>query len=129
MTRVMTIDDLTNLCTHHGLSIIEITPMNLHGAYVHDLKLILLNANLTTKHKLAALAHEYVHALRGDDGHQPQTVERLVDRQAAQLLVSDEEYATAENIVGPDPRAIAIELDLPLWLIQAWKPGGESGGW
>lgn len=106
----------------HGVHVVEVANLDLLGVYIKSRNLILIRKNMPERHKLAVLAHEYIHYLRGHDGHQDEATERIVDEKAARMLISDREYASAENLVGPDPRAIAIELDLPLWLVEAWRP-------
>lgn len=115
------LDTLTRLCACEGIAVLETTLDSAWGAYDHNTRTIYLHAALTTRQKAATLAHEYVHYLRGDTGPQPPHVERRVDEEAAFMLISTEEYATAEHIVGPDPRALAIELDTTLWIVEAWQ--------
>jgi len=44
-----------------------------------------------------------------------------VDRQAARLLVSPAEYAAAETLYGTDVWAIADELNVEPWVIDAYQ--------
>lgn len=96
-------------------------PDGLRGCYKHPDRLIIIDSRLSTMHTLATLAHEYVHALSGHDGPQPEAVERRVDEKAAMLLVSPVLYEQAEAVYGAHPGAIAKELGLPRWVIEAWQ--------
>lgn len=67
------------------------------------------------------LLHECLHVHRGDHGHQAQAVEDRIDEQVARLLVDPREYALAEERYGWHTGGIAVALDLPRWVIQAYR--------
>ena len=70
---------------------------------------------------VSTLAHEYAHAMRGDDGPQPRWVEDWCDEQSARLLISPIEYAVAESIYGPYPAVLAAELGVTQRLVEAYQ--------
>lgn len=71
--------------------------------------------------RLPTLMHECLHVRRGDDGHQPQAVEARIDEAVAVALVDRERYAWAESQYGWHAGAIAAELEVPKWVIQAYR--------
>lgn len=116
----VTEEDLITACTRLGVHVVFV-PFPLAGAYYHDTGLIVIDSRLPEPSQRATLAHEYVHALRGHDGPQESHIERLVDRQAARLLISPAEYALAEYMHGTNVAAIADELHLPTWTVDAYR--------
>ena len=61
------------------------------------------------------------HAERGDDGPQPAAVEARINRAVACRLVTVAEYAAAEALAGPGVGALAVELDVPVWVVEAFR--------
>ncbi|MDO4243766.1 MAG: hypothetical protein Q4C85_08445 [Actinomyces sp.] len=82
---------------------------------------ILISRGLTVGQEVATLAHEVVHARRGDDGHQEAAVERFVDEEAARLIITAAAYRDAEQVEGPDLWGIARHLDVTPGLVLAWQ--------
>lgn len=116
-----------------GLAILECPlPRNLMGAYDLRSGVIYLRKGLTVSHHVAALAHELEHHYRGDDGHQDAVTEARINQAVARALISPTEYALAERITGGHTGAIALELDLPRWVVSAYRKqlwqGGHYGG-
>ena len=110
------------LAAQEGLLIKEIAmPSNRRGAYDHHRQTIYLAKNLPMRHRVATLAHEYHHHLRGHTGPQPQHVEDSVDEAAAKMIIDPDAYARAETAVGSHPGALAVELDTPKWIVEAWQ--------
>ncbi|MEW6896164.1 ImmA/IrrE family metallo-endopeptidase [Trueperella pyogenes] len=116
----MTEEDLINACTDLGVHVVFV-PLDLAGAYVHELNLILIGSRLPASSQRAVLAHEYIHATRGHQGPQEPHIEARVDREAARLLISPAEYVLAEHLYGPNTAAIADELNLPTWIVEAYQ--------
>lgn len=116
----MTEEDLITACARVGVHVVFV-PFPLAGAYYHDTGLIVIDSRLPETSQRATLAHEYVHALRGHDGPQSASMERCADRQAARLLISPAEYALAEYMHGTNVAAIADELHLPTWTVDAYR--------
>ncbi|MDU4287462.1 MAG: ImmA/IrrE family metallo-endopeptidase [Actinomyces sp.] len=96
---------------------------NLHerGAYVHNTRTIYINAGMSERHRYATLAHELIHARLNHDGPQPESIEQRVNELAALMIVDVDEYRQAETVCGGHAGSIAAELDLPVWVIQAWQ--------
>lgn len=101
---------------------VEYTPTSsLDGFYEHAQRRITINSRLSTVQTVGVLAHELIHALHAHDGPQTEAIEARVDKLAARLLISPAEYAQAERLCGPHAGAIARELELPRWVVQAWQ--------
>lgn len=96
-------------------------PGSVRGWYDAAMSRILLRDGMTTAQRVSTLAHEVVHARRGDVGPQDDRTEALIDEEAAGLVVLTADYAAAEQLVGPDPRALAVELDVTPTLVAAWQ--------
>lgn len=116
----MSEDELIEACTAIGVHVI-FTPHYLAGAYIHSLKLIIIDSNQSPAEQRFTLAHEYVHAALQHDGRQEEHVERRVDELAASLLISPVEYALAEQLAGCHPVALAAELAVPVECVQAYQ--------
>ena len=74
------------------------------------------------------LMHEMEHARRGDEGPQPRSVEARIDAVVARRLVTVEDYAAAELLVGCRVGALAAELEVPTWVIEAWQRTLRAAG-
>ncbi|WP_406714766.1 ImmA/IrrE family metallo-endopeptidase [Trueperella pyogenes] len=116
----MSEEDLILACASMGVHVVFV-PLDLAGAYVHELNLILIDSRLPPASQRATLAHEYIHALRGHVGPQEAHIEACVDRQAARLLVSPAEYMLAERLYGADVEMIGEELGVPVWVVIAYR--------
>lgn len=98
------------------------TARRLEGFYHRHTHSILIDGTLPATVREAALAHELIHALHGDDGHQAPRIERARDEEAAHLLITPEEYARAERLVDSgDPYRLARELETTIDVIRAWQ--------
>lgn len=91
------------------------------GRYEADMHRILIRSGMSVAQRVSTLAHEVVHARRGDDGAQSECSETYVDEEAAGLVLTEGEYARAEDAVGTDPTRLARALDVTPWLIEAWQ--------
>ncbi len=78
----------------------------------------------------STLAHELGHAHHGDawtdDPHIKQLREDRANAYAARLLISPLEYAIAERLVGHHTGALAKELGVAAYIIEAWKQTPRS---
>lgn len=113
--------DLLDLCAEHSLAVeyVDLGPVR-HGQYLRRHRRIDLNVNLTLRQLVPGLAHEYAHYVY-DDGCSTTAAERRAWEYAAQLLISPDQYAAAERLVGASVNAIAIELDLTPIIVDAWR--------
>lgn len=73
----------------------------------------------------STIAHELVHAWRGDPcGHCP-TNEHRADRLAARLLITPGAYAHAEAVYDGDLAKIADDLGVTTHLLAVWREAYE----
>lgn len=121
----MSEEDLIRACWGLGVHVVYF-PFEHAGAYVHSLKLIIIDSSQPPAEQKFTLAHEYVHARYGHDGYQSSHVEQRVDREAARLLISPAAYALAERLVGCHPVALAEELLVPAECVKAYQAGLEN---
>lgn len=118
--------DLMRLAATLGL-LLEWRPLGdvVRGYYQHALRAITLNSELPLDLLRSALAHELGHAhyghIHSDDPDIRERQERLADRYAAELLISKETYRAAERLVEAHPGAIAIELGVARYVVDAWR--------
>ena len=96
-------------------------PQGWAGAYHLPSRTIYLREGMSERSAVPTLMHELQHAARGDNGHQPRPVEARIDRQVACRLVTDIEYRAAEALAGPHLGALAAELDVPCWVVAAYR--------
>ncbi|MDK6259257.1 ImmA/IrrE family metallo-endopeptidase [Corynebacterium frankenforstense] len=95
------------------------------GGWFPEYYLILLRDDLTHVKQVCTLAHELGHAVLGHRadvaGWWSARQERQADRWAAELLISPEDYATAEALYGPHAGALAAEFGVTVHMIQTWR--------
>lgn len=95
---------------------------NLEGGYDATNNRILISDRLTPVQRRCVLAHEISHARHHDVGCKcDSATERRADMEAARMLVNQLEYQSAEIIFDGDEYAIARELNVMPWIIQAYK--------
>lgn len=86
---------------------------------------ISLRDNLGGVNRRCTLAHEIAHHVLGHDpaatGWWKNRQEREADEWAANYLISPAEYAAAEFLHGPEPGAIAAELNTTRHLVEVWR--------
>lgn len=104
---------------------IEIRTTNLGdllGAWDPDTRIIWLHYDLTHAERRSTLAHEIIHALRGDerclDDVLDHRQEAVVCRMAARLLISLEAFAAALSVCRNE-HEVAEELNVDLDTIAA----------
>lgn len=113
-------DALTSRLADEGISVVE---WNIPewGLYLRSEGLIVLQAGMTAGQRLATLTHEALHHWAGHDGHQSSAVEERINRQVAQQLISPPAYMAAEFLHPGSVAGIAFELDLPVWVVEAFQ--------
>lgn len=71
------------------------------------------------------MAHELAHAVAGDEptgiAWLDERMERIADERAARWLITGDAYATAEELVGPHPGALARELGVTIHILEVWQ--------
>ena len=97
------------------------------GRWYPATRTISLRADLPARARQCTLAHELGHAVLGHTAGPdlPQWVvekqERAADRWAAETLISEDAYKSAEAELGPHPGAIAAELGVTVHTITVWR--------
>lgn len=104
------------------------------GIYHDDLREIVLDVCLTDYQTRSVMAHELSHAHHRDrptvSRQEHERRERRADADAARTLIAPDEYAFAEEMVGPDPGALAVELGVCRWVVEAFQREASHGrGW
>ena len=102
-----------------GAQIKLVRGFRLLGAWEADTGTIYIREGLPSPERECVLAHELEHAIRGDIGPQPPETEAWIDIEVARRFVDPGEYTCAEKARGGVAQ-IAIALDLPTWVVQAW---------
>lgn len=81
-----------------------------------------MDSRLPDHHAAPTLAHELIHARRGDgECASDATVERMIDQRVARRWISRAAYARLEHEYGGDVWMIADSLDVPVWVVQAYR--------
>lgn len=116
----MKFDLLLQHCADLGIDVeYEDLGSTRHGEYRHHSSKIVLNTRNTSAQMLAALGHEVGHAMYC---HYGQTSNhQMADEAGAALIISVEEYAAAEEEVGPHAGALATQLEVTRRLVLAWR--------
>ena len=95
---------------------------DLFGAWDPDTRIIWLHHDLTQAERRSTLAHEIIHALRGDepcaDSVLDHRQELVVSRIAARILISLESFAAALSVCRND-HELAEELNVDIDTIPA----------
>ena len=102
-----------------GATIKLVRGFRLLGAWEADTGTIYIREGLPSPERECVLAHELEHAIRGDAGPQSPETEAWIDIEVARRFVDPWEYSCAEKARGGVAQ-IAIALDLPTWVVQAW---------
>ncbi|QIK83022.1 ImmA/IrrE family metallo-endopeptidase [Sanguibacter sp. HDW7] len=120
------LDDLLDHARHLGVNVASRPLGRRRGEYRHAHRLIVLNSRMSTVLQRSTLAHELGHAhyadVAVDDPRTHDMQERRANRYAARLLITPHAYSAAEALVGPHPGALARELGVARYIIDAWTP-------
>lgn len=103
-------------------------PPGRRGAWHHATRTVILRPGMSDTLAVPTLMHELEHARRGDEGPQPRSVEARIDAVVARRLVTVEDYAAAEREVGCRVGALAVALEVPAWVIEAWRRTLRAAG-
>lgn len=127
---VPTIDELAAEAAHLGVAVQRAhLPYGRRGDYSHARRLIRLNASMSDRMAIPTLMHELEHARLGHEGLQADSVEASINRTVACRLISVEEYMAAElECDTGNPRALAVCLEWPIWLIEAYQDALRAKG-
>ncbi len=92
------------------------------GRYEADQQRIFIRRGMSVAQEVSALAHEVVHARRGDHGPQHPEVEAFVQEEAARLILTDVAYRATADAYGPNNiDTIARILNVTPSIIRAWQ--------
>lgn len=120
------LEDLLAHARHLGVNVASRPLGRRRGEYRHAHGLIILNNRMSYLLQRSTLAHELGHAHYADvattDPRAHDAQERRANRYAARLLITPEAYAAAEALVGPHPGALARELGVARYVVEAWTP-------
>ncbi|MFT0849071.1 hypothetical protein VR010_15140 [Actinomycetaceae bacterium L2_0104] len=117
----LSIDALLQWFEEQGITVIVSDCGEDWGRYYLRYGLVIIAPRLRDAQKLAVLLHEAHHVQRGDDGHQPLKVEQGINEKVAAALIDPSKYMEAEERFGWHSGAIASELDVPKWVVKAYR--------
>jgi hypothetical protein len=122
-----TLDALLDHCAGEGLHVLRAElPGDVDGAYLIRSRTILLADALEDWELPPTLAHEIRHHERQDDGPQARKIEEAIDEDVAGLFIDPMEYRWAEERCGWHTGGIAVELDVPMWVVRAYRRALEK---
>lgn len=116
------LDELLHHCGDLGIDVEyeDLAHLSHRGEWRWWSMTIALHHQLTAVQMVSVLAHELGHVAFGDTSSTP-AVERRAWEYAASMLVTPEEYAAAEGLVGCHVGALAKELGVTTKLVEAWR--------
>lgn len=91
------------------------------GDYNHSTRTIRINRGLSDRMAIPVLLHELEHHFRGDTCKQDGSAEQQINRVVACRLISMEEYRVAEEEADGSLWGIAVILQWPIWLVEAYQ--------
>lgn len=118
---------LYNLAESLGvrLEYTDLTHLDRDGDCCIDTRTIRLQTGMLYRLERSVLAHELAHMIRGDRrtmfGFYDARDENRADEWAAHLLIDMEEYSIAEARCGNNIEAIAQELEVMDYLVEAYE--------
>lgn len=125
------LQNLLDLAEREGIHVTWRDLGRRRGEYRHGPRLITLNPRMSGTLQRSTLAHELGHAWYADTWTDDPAAlamrERRANAYAARLLVDPNRYADAERLVGPHVGAIASELNVARYIVEAW--GDSRRGW
>lgn len=120
---------LTRIARHLGVQVLpdlrgELHPADAAGWFPRSHR-VLYRTGLSYTETLCAVAHELGHAYHGDDYAEDHLrdarQEARADRWAVRALITQRDYAEAEQLVGSHPGALAVELGVTVEYIHIWR--------
>lgn len=123
-------DDLIEHARSVGLAGVEFDDSRDLGGrigYTREDGYVVLNARMPYMYQCICVLHECGHWVYGHV-HTADTPEawrlrdeRQADQYAASHLITADQYAAAERVVGPDPLQLSTELDVTPRIVMAWQ--------
>lgn len=103
----------------------DLTHLNRDGDCNIDTRTIRLQVGMLYRLERSVLAHELAHMIRGDRktmfGRYDEKDERRADEWAAHFLINIYAYSAAESRCGNNIEAIAEELEVMDWIVEAYE--------
>ncbi|MDI6023623.1 ImmA/IrrE family metallo-endopeptidase [Leucobacter sp. UT-8R-CII-1-4] len=103
----------------------DLTHLDRDGDCSIDSRTIRLQPGMLYRLERSVLAHELAHMIRGDRrtilGHYDDKDERRADEWAAHFLIDINSYSAAESRFGTNTEAIAQELEVMDWIVEAYE--------
>ncbi|MSS84533.1 hypothetical protein FYJ24_07090 [Actinomycetaceae bacterium WB03_NA08] len=96
-------------------------PRGMWGFYSLEWRLVTLRVGMPHMYRLPTLLHECGHVARMDNGHQCSKVEKAIDEDVALALINPADFKWAETHVGYHTGGIAHELEVPKWVVRAYR--------
>lgn len=113
---------LTQWLNGEGFTVVEFSEDSTVWGYTCPVRReVALRANLRTFQRVPTLLHECWHVHLRHDGHQSPATEAWINERVAHLLVDADEYAWAESQYGWHTGGIAHALELPRWVVEAYR--------
>ena len=120
----MLIDDHWNpwaWCDREGIRVdTAVLPADRFGEWHPAQRLIVIGRRLTALQERDTLTHECGHAALHHVGCLPRQESRA-NEWAAERLIRADAYARAEHLYGTDLAAVATELGVMRWVVDAWR--------
>lgn len=113
---------LTDWLHSEGITIsTAVLPRGIWGLYEWERRRILIRAGMPAYYTFPALLHETEHHIQGHRGHQCAKIEKDINRRIAAKLINPTEYEYAESQYGWNTPGIASYLEVPRWVVQAYR--------
>ncbi|MBC3186397.1 ImmA/IrrE family metallo-endopeptidase [Corynebacterium sp. zg-331] len=124
MARTLSTETLIDLAEAEGISVHWHTG-GPKGAWIPETQRISIRYGMSEAQTRCTLAHELGHARYGHPAGHDERHEKIAWRYAAQLLISEADYAAAERAYGHDHRIIAARLGVTQHLVGVWAETWE----
>lgn len=103
----------------------DLTHLDRDGDCNIDTRTIRLQPGMLYRLERSVLAHELAHMMRGDRrtmfGYYDDKDERRADEIAAHMLITVHDYSIAESRCMTNTEAIAQELEVMDWIVEAYE--------
>lgn len=112
---------LTSWLESEGYVLVEDDSLELWGWTSVQRRTVALHPRLKQFQRVPVLLHECFHVHYGHEGRQSQAVEDRINEEVARLLVDPAEYAFWESQYGWNTGGIAAALEVPRWVVEAYR--------
>lgn len=122
--RTPSLEKLLDWCTKNDIQVqfdFVFININLRAGYSYSKQTIYISKSLPSAWVVPTLAHEIIHAYNDHDGHQSRATENRIDEAVAKVFINPAEYAYWENQYGWRTGGIAKALDMPRWVVEAYR--------